>query len=793
MLKRSLRFFYKKFKRSKATYSINLVGLSAGLVCCLFIYLWIYDELHIDKFYVNADRIYSVMINDRQPDRIVTGNSGSIILGKSLKSAFPDIEYEVATTPAGWFKSFSISYGDNDAVKGTGNFVGKDFSKVFPRKFLYGDENTALADGNSIVISAGLAKKLFKTTERVVGKVIKWKWQSFSREPVISGVFEDFPPNSTIQFDFLVPISNWGKIINASGAKPDLSGGPFNTFVVLNKGAKVEEFNKKITNFIKRDIPNSTYTIFLAKYSDNYLHGVYENGVQKGGRIEYVKLFSIIALCVLAIACINFMNLSTAKASERMKEVGIKKTLGAERHTLTFQFLGESILLGFVSLLIAIIVVILLFPEFMAVTGKQFVFWFDPKLILSIILITLVTGIVAGSYPAFYLSRFNPVAVLKGKWVGSARSIYIRKGLVLFQFSLSVLFIAVVMVVFNQIKFVQTINPGYDKDNVIYFEMQEHVAQDLNAFLTEIKRVPGVIQASSIENTIILPSSTPNPGVYWDGKNINDNIRFYQTGVNFDAIETLGIKIAAGRSFSRKFADSTAIVLNESAVRTMGLHDPIGKRITVWGKERTIVGVAKDFHFNSLHEEIKPFIFRMEPESSLLVLIRIANDRRKQTIESIQGYYKQLNPGIYFDYKFLNDDYQAQYASEEVIITLSKYFAVLAILISCLGLLGLTAFAAEQRIKEIGIRRTLGASRMAIIYLLSVDFAKIVGLSILIGLPVSYIVANNWLNGFAYRIVLTPIYFISAALITFLVAALTIGIQTARASMASPIESLKAP
>ncbi len=791
MLKRNLRYFFKKFNRSKTTYSINLIGLSAGLVCCLFIYLWIYDELHIDKFYPNEDRIYSVMVNDQQPDRIITSNTGSAILGKALKNAFPEIEYAVTTTPAAWFKSFSLSYNDKDAVKGIGNFVGKDFFKVFPRRFLDGNQNTALVNENSIVISAGLARKIFNTVDGVVGKSIKWKWQTITREPVISGIFEDFPPNSTNNFDFLLTTPSWNEIIKASEASADLSGGPFNTFVVLNKGAKLEDFNKKAANFIKNYVPNSTYTLFLSKYSDAYLHGAYENGIQKGGKIEYVKLFIIIAICVLAIACINFMNLSTAKAAERMKEVGIKKTLGAGRRSLILQFLGESVLLSFLSLIIAILVVILLFHQFKIVTEKEFILRLDPKLILSVVLITLITGIIAGSYPAFYLSRFKPAAVLKGKWVGSLRGVYIRKILVLFQFSLSVLFLVVVMVVFNQIKYVQTINPGFDKDNVIYFEMQGKVADDIEVFLNEVKGISGVVQASSIENTIILPTYTPAPGVHWEGKNTDDKIRFYQEGVNYGAIESLGIKIAAGRSFSRQFADTSAVLLNESAVRAMGLKDPVGKRISVWDKEKIIIGVLKDFHFNSLHEEIKPFIFRMDPQSCLLVLIRIDEKRRKQAIESIQEKYAAFNPGIYFDYKFLDDDFQAQYASEKVVITLSKYFAAFAILISCLGLLGLTAFTAEQRVKEIGIRITLGASKGSIIYLLSVSFAKIVILSIIIGLPLSYIISINWLNNFAYRIELTPVYFIAAALITFIIAGLTIGIQAARASMANPVDSLK--
>jgi hypothetical protein len=328
---------------------------------------------------------------------------------------------------------------------------------------------------------------------------------------------------------------------------------------------------------------------------------------------------------------------------------------------------------------------------------------------------------------------------------------------------------------------------------VIYFEMQGNVAKDLNTFLTEVKKVPGVIQASSSDGTIILPTFTPRPGVYWDGKNTDDKVRFYQLGVNYDALQTFGVKMASGRYFSKEFADNDAIVINESAVRAMGLQNPVGRKITVWDKERTIVGVAKDFHFNSLHEAISPFIFRLEdPKYTMLCLIRIAGHNRKQTIEAIQQFYKEFNPGMYFDHKFLDDDYQAQYASEGIIITLSKYFAALAILISCLGLLGLTAFAAEQRLKEIGIRRTLGASRRAIVYLLSVDFTRIVAVSIVIGLPVSYVVASKWLNGFAYRIQLTPLYFIAAAGVTFFIAALTIGIQTAKASGVNPVKTLKA-
>jgi putative ABC transport system permease protein len=786
-----LRTFYRKFTRSRTTYLINLVGLSGGLACGLLIYLWIYGELHVDRFYGNTDRLYSVMINDHQPDRVVTANSGSIILGKALKNTFPEVEYSVVTTPAGWFRYFSISYADKAGIKGTGNFAGKDFFHVFPRYFLSGNASSALSNMNSIAISKGLAQKLFHGTDSAVGKVLKWKWNALTRETVVTGVYEDFPANATIQYDFVVSIDSWEEIIKATEANADLSGGPFNTFVVLNKGVNPDIFNRKIANIVQSAIPKSTSAVFVAKYADNYLHGKYVNGVQEGGRIEYVRLFSIIAICVLVIAFIIFVNLSTAKASERMNEIGIKKTLGATRYTLIRQFLGESILLCFISLFVAVLLVVIVYPEFRFLTGMQFILVWNPWLITSVLVIILLTGVIAGIYPALYLSGFTPVVVLRGKWLRPGAGLSIRKALVLFQFAASVVFIVVVMIVYNQVKFVLSKSPGYEKDNIIYFEMQGQVAQNPDVFLSELKKIPGVLQASTIQNTIVVPWETPRPGVYWEGKNADDKLKFAQMPVSYDAIETLGIKMVTGRSFSRKFADTSAIILNETAVSAMGLTNPIGKTMTIWGKQKTIVGIAKDFHFNSFHEKIMPFIFKLDPGGCMMMMIRVAGEHQQSALEAIKTSYRELNPGNYFDYRFLDEDYQQQYASEKLVATLCKYFAGLTILISCLGLFGLTVFAVEQRIKEIGIRRTLGASRIAIVHLLSVDFAKIIGISILIGLPVSYIVMKRWLNEFAYRIELDPTYFLVGGLITFLIAALTIGIQSVRASMTKPVDCLK--
>ncbi|OQP62634.1 hypothetical protein A3860_26855 [Niastella vici] len=793
MFRHQLRIFYINFKKHKSTVFINLFGLSTGLACSILICLWIYDECTIDKFH--GKQLYKVMVNERQNDRLTTGEAGSGILGEALKSSFPEVQYVVTTTPAAWFRSFSLSGAEKDnVVKGAGNFVGKDYFNAFSYKLLQGNNDQVLADKRSIVISAGLARKLFNSTDQVVGKVIQWKWYSLSREAVVTGVYEDFPRHSSTQFDFLLPFDEWTAILkemNGNTGEATINGGPFNKPLVLREGTSVNAFNKKIAGFIKSKFSQSTATLFLANYGDAYLYNNYENGVQTGGRIQYVQLFVIIAFCILLIACINFMNLSTAKAAERLKEIGVKKVLGVERGMLIRQFLGESVLLSFMALIIAVVLVVIVLPSFNALTGKQLGAGFDGWLIASVIGVALITGIIAGIYPAIYLSRLKPVLTLKGSFKGSVRDGWVRRGLVFFQFSVAVIFIVTIMVVYNQVQLIQSKKPGYDKDNVVYFEMQGKAAEQRDRFLAALKSIPGVVQASSITNTIVMPAGEPRGGVTWDDKNADDKIRFEQSAVNYELLETLGIEMAAGRTFSRNFGDSSAVVVNEAAVEAMGLTAPIGKKIKVWGKEKQIIGVARNFHFNSMHAAIKPFIFKLEPENTLLVMVKLHKNNRSGTIGAISKFYKQFNPGSIPDYKFLDEEYQQQYAFEMLIAKLSKYFTALAIIISCLGLFGLAAFTAEKRIKEIGIRKIVGASRFSIVYLLSADFTKIVLAALLVGLPISYLLAASWLNDFAYRIALTPTYFIAAMLVTLTIAWLTIALQTIKASMVNPVKCLK--
>jgi putative ABC transport system permease protein len=496
------------------------------------------------------------------------------------------------------------------------------------------------------------------------------------------------------------------------------------------------------------------------------------------------------------------MNLSTAKASRRIKEIGVRKALGAGRRTLIFQFLGESMVMSFVSMVIALLLTALLLPRFNEITGKALSIPFNAPLILSILGITLLTGLLAGSYPALYLSRFNAVPTLKGQFHTSITELWARKGLVIFQFTISVTFIIAVLVVHDQVKLVETSNLGYDKAHVIYFETEGKVAEKLETFLAEIKNIPGVVNASSIERSIVLPlpndrgeqndNGGQNNGNKGNKQNKDDISGFGIMYANYGLIETLGIKMADGRTFSRNFrSDSSGIVINQAAAGAMGLKDPIGKIINIYGKDRHIVGVAKNFHFNSFHETIRPFLFLLEPKSTMLVMVRMSPGAERQTIQRIRKFYTGFNPGYAFDYQFLDNDYQAQYASELVVDRLSGYFAGLAIVISCLGLFGLTAFSAERRRKEIGIRKVLGASARNVVVLLSSDFFKLVLLAVVIAFPLAWSVMNKWLQSFAYRVHIGLGTFLTAGAAIVLLTLLSIGFQSFRAAFSNPADSLK--
>ena len=790
MLKHSMLIIIRNFKKHKSTFLINLIGLSTGLACALLIYLWVNDELHVDKFNKNDKNLYQVMENVKQSSGIITQESTPDLLAKTLKEEVPDVKLAASVTPAVWFGNFTFSYqGQNK--KAMGEFAGNDFFDIFSYPLLRGSPREVLSSDNSVVISEALAQKMFGSVSNAIGKSLKWQILGISMEAAVSGVFKGIPENSTEQFDFILSYDQWIKLSKIVGRTINWGNSAVSTYIVLNNGTDIKNFNKKISSFIKERNKYSNDNLFVRPYSDRYLFNKYENGVQAGGRIEYVRLFSIIAVFILLIACINFMNLSTAKASTRMKEVGIKKTIGATRKNLAFQYLGESVLMAFLSLAIALIIVEIVLPEFNSITGKQLSLNISGNALLSFLGITLLTGIIAGSYPALYLSGFNPISILKGKFGSNSNGeLWLRKGLVIFQFTLSAILIAAVLVVYKQMEFIQSKNLGYNKDNLIYFNAEGDVPAHLETFLSEIKNIPGVVNASSTsENVTSIISSTFD--VNWPGKKSGTSANFFSVYANNNLIETLGMKMEKGRTFSKKFpSDSLGIIFNQAAINLMGLKDPLGKIIRLWGKDRHIIGVVDDFNFESLHEKVKPLFFLFNPARTMVVTGRIKAGSEKGTIERLKSFYKSFNPGFTFDYKFTDKDFQELYSSEERVSVLSRYFAGMAIIISCLGLFGLSAFTAEKRRKEIGIRKVLGASEMGIMYLLSSDFSRLVLVSNLIALPAAYYFMSLWLQSFAYKINLNWWMFIISGGIVLVIALITVGMQAIKAATADPVEIL---
>lgn len=784
MLKHYFLIIYRNFARAKAYFLINLIGLSTGLACTLLIYLWVRDEYRMDKFHAHDPRLYQVMEHQQYADELMTTTSTPGVLSENLKIEFPEVEF--AASPS-WVNDYTLSVRDED-LKAKGFHVGEDYFEIFSFHMLQGQPGQVLQDKFGMVISRELARSLFGTEEDAMGKTVELQHEKVFH---VTGVFEGTPPESSVQFDFAMSfevfkddnpwVLEWG------------NNGP-STFIVLREGTYPQDFSNKVKDYIKGKDENSNVSLFVQQYSDRYLHGKYENGAQAGGRIEYVRLFSVIAVFILVIACINFMNLSTARASRKAKEVGIKKSIGVQRRSLIFQYMCESLTVAVLSLMIAWMAVWLFLPQFNLITGKQIQLTVqDPELILWLAIITVATGIIAGSYPAFYLSGFKPAAVLKGEVKGSLGELWARKGLVVFQFFLSVILIVSVLVIYKQIQFVQTKNLGYNKDQLIQFPMEGKAKASLKTFLNELRRIPGVVDASSSGHSFLGRNSNTS-GLEWEGKNPEEKILFENVGTNYRLLETLGVELAEGRFYSEDYGtDTTKIIFNETAIRVMGLKDPIGQKIKLWGQyDLEIIGVVKDFHYQSLHEAVNPLFFRLAPDNTWTIMARLEGGKEKETLERLNAFYKEFNPGFTFDYRFQDQEYAKQYESEQRVATLSGYFASIAILISCLGLFGLATFTAERRLKEIGIRKALGSSSTNIVLLLSGDFTKMVMLSILIGIPVSYWLLDNWLKRFAFHIALEAWYFIAAGFVALLIAWLTVSFQAIKAAGVNPVKCLRA-
>lgn len=792
MLKHHFIISLRTLFRHKNSFFINLAGLSTGLSCAFLIWLWVNDEIKTDKFHEQDKQLYQVMELSQENEQVITHESTQGPLADAMARDLPEVESAALVMSLSKENIKVTLNAGNQVYKSTGVFASANFFRMFSFPLLYGDPSQVLADKDNIVLSDKLAGILFGSPEQAMGNSLQWEIFGMKKQTKVAGIFTKPATGNTMDFEFALTQELLLSEFWPNGKKWSNEGPQ--TYLLLKKGTDISRFNAKIRDFTKKYHKDNLFTLFVRPYSSGYLYGKYENGVQAGGRIAYVKLFSAVALFILVIACINFMNLATAKASRRLKEVGIRKTIGSTRKSLILQFLTESLIMSALSVAIACATVPLLLPLFSGIMGKQLEIAFTPELFIAIFAIILVTGLISGSYPAFYLSGFNPIAILKGKIRNSVVELLARKGLVVFQFMVSLVLIIAVLIIYKQVDFIQSKNLGYNKSNLIYFDKEGVCATNTDAFLTELKKIPGVVNASAIQQNIVQPGGGASTyGIEWPGKPPDNPIDFLVRNVDFSLIETLDIQFSEGRSFSKDFGDErTNLILNETAIRTMGLKNPVGTKIRMWEQDMTIIGVVKDFHVSSMHEPIAPMVFRYDPDRTILMMARIEPGREKETLALIEAFYKKVNPGYVFDYKFLDGAYQSLYAAEKRVSLLSGYFAGLAILISCLGLFGLAAYNAEIRTKEIGIRKVLGASAGSVALMLSRDFFKLIGIAVLIAFPLAWWALHHWLNDFVYKIRIGPTVFAVALITVVVLTILTVSFQAIRAALANPVKSLRA-
>jgi putative ABC transport system permease protein len=788
MIKNYLKVAWRNLVRNKAHTFINMAGLSVGLACSLMILLWVQNELNMDAFHKNGKNLYQVYEQQHFDNKINGQYYTPGVLAAELKRVIPEVRYAVSTT---FNEQHTFKVGDK-IIKLTGGSADADFFKMFSYPLLQGNAQNSLRTISDISISQKMAEDFFGSAQSAMGKIVRLDNR---KDFIVTSVFENVGTNSSIKFDYLI---NWFSYLEDNPWAKEWGNNTPYTYIQLRPDANPVLVDQKIRHLLEsldKDEKKGTFTqeLALQKFDEVYLHSNFKEGKIDGGRIEYVHLFSIVAVFILLIACINFMNLTTARSVKRAKEIGIRKVVGAVRGVLIRQFISESLLLTSMAVAVSLFILVALLPLFNQITQKQIELPFhEVQFWVKLLVITLITGVVSGSYPALFLSSFNPVKVLKGTLKLDSGTTLFRKGLVVFQFVLSIVLIIGTIIISRQVSYIQSINLGFDRENMVYIPIEGNLVKNYEVFKNEALKMPGIksITESTMQPTALTSSTV---GVEWVGKIPNTTISFSNAGVGYDYINTLKLKMAAGRDFSKSFAtDSNAYVINETAAKRLGYPDPVGQYLTMWGNKGKIVGVVKDFHFSSLHDQIKPLILRFSANVDYgSILVRTMPGKTKEALASLETVAKQLNPNFQFTYTFSDDQYNKLYNSEQIVSKLSDGFAFLAIFISCLGLLGLAMFTAEQRLKEIGIRKVLGASVGSLFALLSSEFLVLVVIAMLIATPVAWYGMNEWLRNFAYH---TPIQwwvFAMAGGLIILIALATVSLQAIKAALVNPIKSLR--
>jgi putative ABC transport system permease protein len=782
MLRNYFTIAIRNLLRKKVFSTINILGLAIAMAFSLLIFLWVADEVNYDQFHANGNRVYRVLQTQVHEESVVCSDITTALLAQALKAEMPEVELStMMTSPDQW--TFKVK---DEITREQGSYASEDFFLMFSFPLVKGDPKNCLSTADQIVISQKVATKYFGDTDPIGQSIHIDNRKDF----FVSGVFADVPKNSSLQFDFILPYKDY---LNAPWAN-DWGAIGDKVFVQLKGNAAAETLDLKLKDFLKTKIADTRDQLGLQPFQEIYLHSNFKNGVQDGGRIEYVRLFSVVAVLILLVACVNFMNLATAQSVKRSKEVGIRKVIGAGRKQLMGQFMGEAILTAILSLVIALFLVELLLPSFNILTEKElWLSYTEPKFILLLIGLAIVTGFVSGSYPALFLSSLRPAKILKGALKFNSSAIGFRRALVVFQFSLSIIFILGTIVVYQQMQFIQNKNLGVDRENLIYQVFEGGLVKNLNAFKTELLQLPGV-QSVTYSNQPIFNVQFTSTWIEWPGK--NKEVVFASAGVSYDYLHTMGIKLSEGRDFSPAFiSDSSNVIVNEEAVRQMGIANPIGHEITNrrdMVRKGKIIGVVKNFHLQSLHAPIEPLCIFLDTYPTWgFVSVRTEPGKTKEAIASMTNANKKYNSEFPFAYAFADEEFRKQYAAESLVENLTKGFSFLTIFISCLGLFGLAMFSAEQRTKEIGIRKILGASVTGIVQLLSKDFVKLILIAFVIATPLGWYAMNQWLQGFAYRTEISWWIFGVAGIVAILIALLTASSQAIKAAVSNPVESLR--
>lgn len=800
MFKNYLRITFRNIKSHKGFSLINISGLSVGMACAILILLWVQYELSFDRFHENADQLYQAVF--KFEDQEVYGRYLPGPLAALLKDEYPEIIDSTTYKP--WENK--ISFGVKSFF-GTGSYVDPSFFEMFTFPFAKGDPKKAFSEPFSVVITEDLADKFFGN-EDPLGKTLTYYVYSQEIDLNVTGVIKDIPQNSHIQFDFLIPYEigyQWMKT---------WSNNAVHTYVLLHEESNGQDVSKKISDVLNKHRPNSKVRANLYLYPLKKIH-LY--ALEGGGLITYVYIFSVMALVILLIACINFMNLSTARSEKRFKEIGIKKVVGSSRMQLIKQFLSEAILLALLALFLAILIVKLLLPSINALLVVKLNLNYSLVFILSLLGMALLTGIASGSYPAFFLSSIHPGAILKGqlssmiilkrkgvkKSTVRQRGSFLRKVLVVAQFSLSIFFIICVMGIHKQLNYIRNKDLGFDKEHVVVLQATGGLKKKSQIIKSELLKNPDIQNvAFSAFSLTDWESSVSGRDLDWTGKKTDRDFLIGNNYVDYDYINTFNMKMAEGRFFSKEFVTdaSDACVVNEAAGKAMGMNEPVGKKI-VWSRglpdenRRTIVGVIKDFNTQSLHQEIRPFVLmpieKIQQYMSNYMCIKLKSDSIPRSLKHIENKIKEFVPDDPFIYHFLDEKINSLYHTEQLTGKLTRSITFLAIFISCLGLFGLASFSVERRTKEIGVRKVLGASVSKIILLLTKDFSKWIILANIIAWPTAWFAMNSWLQNFAYRTHIGIWIFIFSASLAIFIALLIVSYQSIRAALANPVDSLR--